>query len=136
MGELGQHAQVNADGLHQSLQALTIELPELSPGSQTAERRQILLNTDSDAYLEKTDWVAAGQALMGIDYNGDGQIEASELLSGDLAWLDANHDGRIDENDPAYRAIRLWNDVNGDGRSVHVHVVAQCANDSLFRISA
>jgi hypothetical protein len=70
--------------------------------------------------LTQLDWISATgspQALLGIDLNADGRLQTSELLSSNLNWLDANHNGRIEPNDPAYYAIRVWLDVNGDGDS-------------------
>lgn len=117
VSELGQHAVKSADGTSQSISAITLTLPDIQLDANAAPR-QILLNTDNDAFLEKTDWVQANQAVLGIDLDGDGRLSAKELLTGDLTWLDANHDGRLDASDPAFKAIRLWSDINGDGQSL------------------
>ena len=117
-----QTAAPQADGLHQSLSVLTFTLPGAAaadPASQqAAQPNTALANLDTDAYLERVNWVAPHQALLGMDNNANGRIEAAELLSaGQLDWMDANHDGRIDASDPAFAAIRVWFDANGDADS-------------------
>lgn len=106
-----------ADGIHQSLQALTLELPT------TTATTDALIDIDGDGYLEKTQWVAANQQIVTIDANGDGQIGAGELISlggsalNSLNWLDANNDKVLNASDPAFGALRLWVDINSDGSS-------------------
>jgi len=77
--------------------------------------RESLIDVDGDGYLEATQWVQANQAMLAIDVNGDGFIGADELVNlqdrtafNSLAWLDANGDGRVDDSDPAFSALRLW----------------------------
>ncbi len=82
------------------------------------------------------------QALMVIDQKLNGQIETRDILNlggnpgqegnhteqaemgrqnadlqrNNVAWLDANEDGILDERDPAFAAIQLWVDLNQDGQ--------------------
>jgi hypothetical protein len=107
-----------ADGLHQTLQALTLALP-VEPALQNA-----LIDIDGDGYLESTQWLATNQQILGVDANGDGLIGTSELLSlngpaglNSLNWLDANGDHILNASDPAFPALRLWIDVNADANS-------------------
>jgi hypothetical protein len=106
-----------SDGIHQSLQALSLTLPQL-PALQNT-----LIDIDGDGYLEQTQWLASNQQVLAIDSNGDGQIGAGELLSlsgnalSSLSWLDANKDRLLNASDPAFAALRLWIDVNSDGKS-------------------
>jgi LysM repeat protein len=106
-----------ADGIHQTLQALTLELS--SPPTSTSS----LIDIDADGYLERTQWVGVDQKIVAIDANGDGQIGAGELLSlggsalNSLNWLDANNDKVLNASDPAFGALRLWMDINSDGNS-------------------
>lgn len=104
-----------ADGLHQTMQALTLALP-VEPALQNA-----LIDIDGDGYLERSQWLAANQSALAIDANGDGTIGTGELLNlssstalNSLNWLDANNDKLLDARDPAFAALRLWMDVNAD----------------------
>jgi hypothetical protein len=80
--------------------------------------------------------------VLTLDFNGDGVIETRDILNlggnkgqdgnptteaalasanadlqrNNVQWLDANGDGVLDKRDPAFAAIRLWVDVNQDGR--------------------
>ncbi len=107
-----------ADGLHQSLQAITLALP-VEPALQNA-----LIDIDADGYLEQTQWLAGDQQVLAVDSNGDGLIGTDELLSLDgsasrhsLSWLDSNDDQLLDARDPAFAALRLWLDIHSDARS-------------------
>ncbi len=109
--------QDTGDGVHQSLQALTLALP-VEPALVDS-----LVDVDGDGYLESTQWVAANQSMLTIDANGNGGFDAGELLNLHSAglnssnWLDANNDKLLDARDPAFAALRLWMDVNSDGNS-------------------
>lgn len=106
-----------ADGVHQTLQALTLALP-VEPALQNA-----LIDIDGDGYLERSQWLATNQSALAIDVNGDGVIGAGELLNlsgsalSSLNWLDTNSDKFLDVRDPAFAALRLWIDVNADASS-------------------
>jgi hypothetical protein len=80
-----------------------------------------------------SDWPAAATPWLVRDLDGDGRIsDGRELFGSDtllatgrraahgfeaLAELDANGDGRVDADDPAFAALRLWADVDGDRRA-------------------
>ncbi|MDP3799735.1 MAG: tandem-95 repeat protein [Polaromonas sp.] len=107
-----------ADGMHQTLQALTLALP-VEPALQDA-----LIDIDGDGYLERSQWLAANQSALAIDANGDGIIGTGELLNlgsstalNSLNWLDTNNDKLLDARDPAFAALRLWTDLNTDASS-------------------
>ncbi len=86
-----------------------------------------------DGFTERTGWVSPDDGFLVLDRNGDGVIgEGSELFSdqtplanGTKAWtgfvalaeLDLNEDGVIDADDPAYAALRIWKDLDSDGKS-------------------
>ena len=110
--------QEAADGIHQTLQAITLALPD-EPVLQDA-----LIDVDGDGYLEQTQWLATNHQVLGIDADGNNQIDANELLSLDglpslhgINWLDANGDRVLDNRDPAFTALRLWLDLHSDADS-------------------
>jgi hypothetical protein len=117
-----------SDGLHQTLQVVTLELSSALP----TEPAQIskLIDVDGDGYLEQTQWLQTNQALLAVDLNGDGQIGLGETVNlqdadqvqharTSMAWLDANSDGKLTAQDPAFAALKLWVDVNSDGKSAN-----------------
>lgn len=71
---------------------------------------------DSDGTAENINFVTGGSGFLAIDRNGDGKINNGSELFGtasgngfaDLAALDSDHNGWIDENDPAYAQLRVW----------------------------
>jgi len=80
-----------------------------------------------------TDWPTAATPWIAIDRDGDGAVSRGAELFGDatmladgttatngftaLATLDANHDGVIDRDDPAFAKLLLWADANADRKS-------------------
>ncbi len=141
------NAAESADFKSQTFGALVVHLGD-TPGVQAAQTQltQVLRDVEGDGYFEQTQAVAntdsAGnlQAVLTIDFNGNGLIETRDILNlggntsednptdqarlananadqqrNNIEWLDANGDGTIDMSDPAFAAIRLWVDVNQDG---------------------
>jgi hypothetical protein len=80
----------------------------------TSQRFKFDLNSDGKS--ENINFVAGGSGFLALDRNGDGKINnGSELFgaqSGDgfaeLAVLDSDNNGWIDENDAAYAKLRVW----------------------------
>ena len=110
--------QEAVDGIHQTLQAITLALP-VEPALQNA-----LIDVDGDEYLERTQWLATNQQVLSIDVDGNNQISVNELLGlggpdarHSLGWLDANSDQVLTDRDPAFAALRVWMDVNADAES-------------------
>jgi len=110
--------QEAADGIHQTLQAITLALP-VEPALQNA-----LIDIDGDEYLERTQWLATSQQVLAIDADGNNLISVNELLSlngpdslHSLGWLDANGDQMLTDRDPAFSAVRYWADINADANS-------------------
>lgn len=73
-------------------------------------------------------WPEAGAPgyFLALDKNKNGKIDDGDELFGNaespngfeaLAKYDENHDGYIDENDPIFKQLLLWQDKNGDGIS-------------------
>ena len=88
---------------------------------------------DADGNIDRTGWTAKqdefDDAFLVLDKNGDGQVNSGSELFGDqngeengykeLAKYDDNKDGKIDKNDAVYSQLRLWADMNGDGKVDH-----------------
>ena len=103
-------------------------------GTETVQLSSgVYFDLDANGYAEKTGWVKPDDGLLVLDRNGDGIINNGRELFGDqtrlndgtiassgfqaLAAVDANGDGKIDQNDPVYSQLRVWRDVNMDGES-------------------
>jgi len=92
----------------------------------------IYFDHDGDGFAQLTGWVSPEDGLLVWDRNSNGQIDDGSELFGDstilsngqraangftaLADLDENHDGIIDANDGAFADLRVWRDLNSDGR--------------------
>ena len=81
----------------------------------TDQRFAFDLNSDGTA-SEQINFVTGGSGFLAFDRNGDGAInDGSELFgtkTGDgfaeLALLDSDNNGWIDENDPVYAQLSVW----------------------------
>jgi hypothetical protein len=89
----------------------------------TSQRFKFDLN--SDGTNEDINFVAGGSGFLAFDRNGDGQINNGSELFGaksgngfsELAELDSDHNGWIDESDDAYTRLRVWTkDSRGQDR--------------------
>jgi predicted RNA-binding protein with TRAM domain len=120
-----------ADGLHQTLQVVTLELGGALPAETASNNKW--MDVDADGYAEQTQWVNANQAMLAVDLNGDGQIGLGETLNlqaagqvqharTSMGWLDANDDGKLTAQDPAFAALKLWVDVNSDGKGANTEL--------------
>jgi hypothetical protein len=85
---------------------------------------RIDFDLDSDGTTESMAFVAGGSGFLALDRDGSGAIEnGGELFgarSGDgfaeLAALDADHNGWIDEADPAFAQLLVWDRSAGADR--------------------
>lgn len=83
-------------------------------------------DVNADGRTDQTAWVRGNTAMLVYDKNGNGIIDDGSEMFGDqngaangfaeLAKHDANSDGRIDRLDPVFKALKLYRDLNGDGK--------------------
>jgi Ca2+-binding RTX toxin-like protein len=78
----------------------------------------------NSGYRQKTGWIGSGEGILVINPADGETVTASNVLGAqsgsgfqDLAALDVNGDGVVDESDPGYSDLRVWFDVNFDGTS-------------------
>ncbi|GAB2181968.1 hypothetical protein DLREEDagrD3_21910 [Denitratisoma sp. agr-D3] len=80
---------------------------------------------NSDGNKESLAQLGWGSGYLAFDRNGNGRIDNGQELFGpatnsgfgELAQLDSDHNGWIDENDDAYGKLSVWTpDENGEGR--------------------
>jgi hypothetical protein len=97
----------------------------------------IYFDQDGDGTRTATGWIAAGEAIVVRDLNGNGLIDSGRELFGDntilthgpragqtatngfeaLADMDSNLDGKFDARDADFASVKLWKDRNQDGVS-------------------
>ncbi len=78
--------------------------------------KRFTFDLDSDGNLERINLLTRGNGFLALDRNADGRInDGSELFGAqsgngfaELALLDADHNGWIDENDAAYDRLGVW----------------------------
>jgi hypothetical protein len=100
----------------------------------TAARSGVMFDINGLGKVLWIGWPADGDdAWLALDRNGNGAIDNGGELFGNvtrlhtgkaaangyeaLAEFDDNHDGVIDRSDAVYASLRLWSDVNHDGKS-------------------
>ena len=81
---------------------------------------------NADGIMDKTAWVKGNTAMLVYDKNGNNAIDNGSELFGDqngakdgfkeLAKYDSNNDGKIDSKDTIYKNLKLYRDLNGDGK--------------------
>lgn len=93
----------------------------------------VLFDHFADGFAEQTGWIAPDDGMLVRDLNNNGAIDSgpelfgSETLLADgrkaangfeaLAELDTNSDGKVDVHDAAFTELRIWKDVNENGRT-------------------
>ncbi len=85
-----------------------------------------IFDITADGKLDSTAWVKGNTAMLVYDRNGNGVIDNGNEVFGDqngaangfaeLAKYDSNGDGKIDILDPVFKALKLYRDLNGDGK--------------------
>ncbi len=89
----------------------------------------VFFDMNNDGVRERTGWVGADDGLLVLDRNVNGLIDDASEISfvGDFAGAntdieglkayDTNNDDKIDANDDAFGAFKIWRDINSDGVS-------------------
>jgi Ca2+-binding RTX toxin-like protein len=88
---------------------------------------------DGNGFAEKSGWVAPDDGLLAYDRNGDGVISGGAELFGNYTPLagggtaangfealkdfDSNGDGKVDAADSNFASLRVWRDLNSNGRT-------------------
>lgn len=85
-----------------------------------------IFDVTADGKLDSTAWVRGNTAMLVYDRNGNGVIDNGKELFGDqnganngfaeLAKYDNNADKKINFLDPVFKALKLYRDLNGDGK--------------------
>jgi len=97
----------------------------LDGGPVRLTQDKLAFDLDADGRAEQVSFVGSGSAFLALDRNGNGRIDDGSELFGaktgdgfaELAALDADGNRWIDENDAAYRQLRLWSrDAEGVDR--------------------
>jgi hypothetical protein len=93
-----------------------------------AQGGNVLMDVDGDGFAEETQWVGPRDGILVLDRDGNGKIEGGHEMFNDsqvnsaarglhaLDEIDANGDGKITSADMAFAQIKVWQDVNHDGR--------------------
>ena len=85
----------------------------------------VFWDIDNDGFREQSGWVQADDGLLAIDLNRDGKINNHRELFGTetvdgfsvLSAYDTNGDGRITAQDNDFDKLRVWRDLDQNGRS-------------------
>lgn len=101
-------------------------------------QKKFAFDVDADGNNEQISFVKPGSGFLALDRNGDGKINDGRELFGavtddgfaELASLDADSNHFIDENDPIYDRLRIWQ-KDADGRD-HLLVLGQAGIGAIF----
>lgn len=114
----------------------------LSASSVSFERERIAFDLDADGVAEQIPNVTAASGFLALDRNGNGRIDDGSELFGarsgngfaELAQLDDDGNGWIDESDAAFAQLRIWRrDAQG---SEQVQTLAEAGVGALHLGSA
>lgn len=93
---------------------------------------------DADGTLDEVPMMAGGTGFLAFDRNANGRIDDGKELFGpttgagfeELAMLDSDGNGWIDESDPAFEQLRIWRpDEKGEGSQ---QTLAQAGVGALY----
>ncbi|MFZ5467368.1 MAG: hypothetical protein ACOZAI_08930 [Pseudomonadota bacterium] len=95
----------------------------LDGGPAGVAGHRLAFDLDADGQAESLPGLVAGQGFLALDRNGDGRIRDGRELFGatsgdgfaELARLDGDGNGWIDEGDAAFDRLRVWLDAGSGG---------------------
>ena len=125
---------LNREGHHYYYDPLILDLD--GDGIETIAHNKLngaLFDNDADGLKTATGWVSPHDGLLVFDRNADGIINDGTEVFGDntylkngekaehgfdaLADLDTDKNGKIDANDEDFTKLKVWRDLNQDGKS-------------------
>jgi len=124
-------AQVQVQDVQvQDLQVSTSDPLILDMGGEGIELTQAgsgaVFDINGDGRKESTAWVKGSSAFLVMDRNNNGTIDDGTELFGDqhgalhgfqeLARFDSNSDNIINSRDTVFKALKVYQDMNGNGR--------------------
>jgi len=94
--------------------------------SWTSIGYNVHFDIDNDGFAEGMEWLDANDGFLVRDLNGNGKIDNGAELFGEdggttayykLAQYDTNHDNKVDANDSGFSGLRIWQDLNSNGKT-------------------
>lgn len=88
---------------------------------------RVFFDIDNDEMRELVSWLKKGDGFLVIDKNKNGQVDDVTEFFGkndkaksdvqEFLQYDLNDDGILDASDPIFAEIKIWQDLNQDGKS-------------------
>ena len=123
--EEAKNAKVKVDPVVIDLNGNNIVMKSIDEGSN--------FDLNNDGFAEKTEWIENEDGFLVRDLNNNGKIDNGSELIGDnqllsngelskngleVLWdMDENKDGYLDSNDSAFSELKIWRDLNGNGKT-------------------
>ena len=106
---------------------------------------RIFFDIDNDEMSELVSWLKKGDGFLVIDKNKNGQVDDVTEFFGkndktksdvwEFLQYDLNDDGILDASDPIFAEIKIWQDLNQDGKS-SVEELTTLAQNGVIAIDA
>lgn len=139
-----QNAQSSENTKILGAQWLTLKDPlviDMGPATTKLSQQSVDFDLDNDGKKESMRLPDAGSGLLFLDRNHNGVADNGSELFGpqsgngfsDLAKLDDDHNGWIDEGDAAYKDLKLWQ--SGDQPTGRVQTLAQAGVGAMATAS-
>ena len=99
----------------------------------SVNKKHVFFDVDNDGRQDKVEWISGNEAFLAADLNGNGKIDSGAELFGNGTYLkglgnaingfialesyDSNKDGVIDGQDRLFKNLKVWQDINGNGKT-------------------